>query len=86
MISLIRACGHVFNIYEIKLTNISPLKEPKDRTDYFAWVKYYSELYKHDSFTKRVRCPCARCKVVFYAHCGLDLKGKLVQCYNKESI
>jgi len=29
-------------------------------------------------YHKRIMCPCNKCKKIFFAHCGLALKGKLI--------
>ena len=30
-------------------------------------------------FHKRVMCPCCKCHEIFFAHCGVDLPGKLIR-------
>lgn len=75
---LFRSCSHQFNISNIEKTNIEPLEEPS-YNNYQAWCKYYKEVYTHDSVTKRIKCSCDKCGKTFYAQCGLDLPGKLIQ-------
>ena len=36
-------------------------------------------FYKDPYFNKRIMCPCCKCHEIFFAHCGVDLPGKLIQ-------
>ena len=65
-------CNHKFDLDELKLTGIPELEKPTT-DDYELWVKYFQEVYTHESHTKRVQLPCSKCGKVFYAHCGLDI-------------
>ena len=71
-------CKHEYCIEDIQQTGIKPLGKPS-ANDYFEWMEYLNGIYKHDSHTKRVSCICRKCGQIEYAHCGLDLKGKLVR-------
>ena len=75
-----KSCSHEFRLKDLQLTGIPELPEPKAK-DYKAWQQYYSEIYKHDSHTKRVSLNCRKCGEIFYAHCGLDIisKGKIAR-------
>jgi hypothetical protein len=72
-----KVCSHEFVISDIKMTGIPVIEMPTNGT-YKDWAKYHSEYYDCDGVTKRISCECRKCKQVFYAHCGLDLKGKLI--------
>ena len=74
MISKIKQffCDHKFDLNDMKLTGILELKVPTTN-GYDEWIVYFKEMYTHDSVTKRVKWPCAKCGKVFYAHCGLDI-------------
>ena len=67
-----RKCKHEFALNDLRLTGI-PEPEKPTGNDYKAWCEYFGKRYDHDSFTKRVAWPCAKCGEVFYAHCGLDI-------------
>ena len=73
-------CRHKFDMADLKQTGIPELEPPKTR-GYKEWERYHTEIYKHDSVTKRVRWPCAKCGKVFYAHCGLDIghEGNIIR-------
>lgn len=71
-------CEHEFHIDDIKRTHIPRPAPPLPDTSYDEWVSYYQSMYDHPSHTQRVVCPCTLCKKDFYAHCGLDLPGKLI--------
>ena len=64
-----KICRHEFNVEDITLTGIKP---PTD-------FNYISDTHYHDSVTKRVCCQCRKCGAFKYAHCGLELKGKLTR-------
>lgn len=78
MIRLKLLCNHEFKAKDIRLTNIAGPAKPAKNDGYKAWSEYLTAIYKHDSHTKRVSCNCAKCGELHYAHCGLDLKGKLI--------
>lgn len=65
-------CHHGFEIDDLHQTGIEQLAPPTGN-DFHAWREYFSQRYTHDSHTKRVAWPCAKCGKVFYAHCGLDI-------------
>lgn len=71
------ACNHEFDTKNIEKTNIPEKKKP-ETNDYHEWMSYYKELYHHPSVANRVKCKCNKCGEVFFADCGLHLKGKLV--------
>ena len=70
-----RRCRHEFAIEDLHKTGIPELEKPTSK-DYGDWLRYYAEIDKHDSYTKRVYWPCAKCEKMFYAHCGLDISPR----------
>jgi hypothetical protein len=80
-----KICSHEFEISDIQLTGIPDLAMPKWDSSYAEWETYHKSYYKCDGVTKRVSCKCRKCGNVFFAHCGLDLDGKLTND-NKEVI
>ena len=67
-----RKCKHEFALDDLRRTGI-PEPEKPHGNDYKEWCEYFGKRYDHDSVTKRVAWPCAKCGEVFYAHCGLDI-------------
>ena len=67
-----RKCKHEFALTDLKKTGI-PQLEKSVTASYKEWEQYYHDIYTHDSHTKRVVWPCAKCGEIFYAHCGLDI-------------
>lgn len=68
-------CQHEFQLKDLKGTGIPEPEKPKSN-DFHEWGKYLDELYRGESFTKRVQWPCRKCGKTFYAHCGLDIAPK----------
>lgn len=71
-----KTCKHGFLLGDLKQTGISEPPPPKGR-GYQEWADYFQIInsYEHESHTKRVVWPCAKCGKEFYAHCGLDILG-----------
>ena len=67
-----RKCRHRFDMDDLEQTGIPELGKPATR-GYEEWAKYFQDLDSHESITKRVKWPCAKCGKIFYAHCGLDI-------------
>ena len=72
-----KICSHEFNVKDIKRTNIPVIKEPKKGAVWPAWERYYANIYECEGDPKRVSCVCKKCGETVYAHCAIDLKGKL---------
>jgi hypothetical protein len=70
-------CSHEFRIKDIALTNIPLPAEPVNGS-FNDWQEYHTNYYVAEGNTKRVSCACHKCGEIQYAHCGLDLKGKLI--------
>lgn len=69
-------CRHRFRLADLTLTGIPIPPVPDRSSTYSACLEYFLELPRHPSHTHRVKCTCAKCGAVFFAHCGLDLVSK----------
>jgi hypothetical protein len=73
-----RFCSHVFDIKDIENTNIPEPEKPNKYAGYTTWADYHTSYYDSDHVTKRIKCKCSKCGKLHYAHCGLELDGKLI--------
>lgn len=64
-----KRCNHVFD-YPNDMIN----------TGYYDDTKGFDCPYLH----KRIMCRCVKCHKIFFAHCGVDLPGKLVRDYDPD--
>lgn len=67
-----KECKHEFVLDDLRRTGIPELEKPTTNS-YEEWSRYFSAIYTHDSYTKRVMWPCAKCGKVFYAHYGIAI-------------